>query len=85
MHKIMSTENVSNEEKGNGVLADVSKRFYGVGHDEKLCSNPDCVCHTDINKRVATPFPLDTGNPYCCPECALAKHPLTQIYQLNIK
>ena len=64
------------EAQGKEVLPCINKRFYGVGHDENLCSNPDCDCHIDINKIVATPFPLDNGNPYCCPKCALSKHPL---------
>ena len=42
-------------------------------HDEKLCSNPNCECHTDESKKVATPFPIDLGNPYCCSKCAIRK------------
>ncbi len=35
------------------------------------CSDPECDCHTDPTCRVATPFPLGLGNPYCCNKCAI--------------
>ena len=49
----------------------VSKHYYGLLHDEELCSNKDCDCHTKEEHRVLTPFPLDVGNPYCCSKCGL--------------
>jgi len=44
---------------------------FGLLHDPSLCSNSQCECHTVESKRVATPFPIEAGNPYCCNKCAL--------------
>lgn len=47
-------------------------------HDESLCSNPKCECHTDASKKVLTPFPIELGNPYCCPHCAIRRYIIGQ-------
>jgi len=44
---------------------------FGLLHNYSLCSNSECECHTVESKRVATPFPIEAGNPYCCNKCAL--------------
>jgi hypothetical protein len=54
--------------------SDVSNRFFGVLHDSELCKNENCECHTKYDKRFVTPFPIESGNPYCCMKCALRRN-----------
>lgn len=55
-------------------ISDVSNLFFGFLHDSKLCKDENCECHTQHDKRVHTPFPIESGNPYCCMKCALRRN-----------
>ena len=48
----MSTENISNEEKGNGVLADVMHRFYQqIAKEHKVHTDRIMLAITDNGKQ----------------------------------
>jgi hypothetical protein len=55
-------------------ISDVSNRFFGILHNSELCKDENCECHTQYNKRVYSPFPIESGNPYCCKKCALRRN-----------
>lgn len=53
------------------------------------CNNPKCACHTDIKKKVFTPFPFLEGDDYisiyCCMKCHKERKEIWKLWKsLNI-